>query len=368
MIYSSHPFSQYQAHKADIDAAIRRTIDSQWYILGREVASFEEEFAAFCGVGHAIGVGSGTDAITLALRALGIGPGDEVITVSHTAVATVAAIEAAGATPVLVDVERDRYTLDPASLSSALSDAAKAIVVVHLYGQPADMDAIGTFATGHGLRLIEDCAQAHGATHRGRRVGSIGDVGCFSFFPTKNLGALGDGGAVITSDGEIAQKLRLLRQYGWAERYVSAIPGYNSRLDEIQAAILRAKLPHLDADNEKRALVAQRYREALEGCSLDLPAPYAELSHVYHQFVVRSEQRDRLLAHLKSCGIGAALHYPQAVHQQPAYKGRGLCHAPLPNTEYVVDRILSLPIYPELSEDQIVAVISSVQWFDDEVL
>ncbi len=364
MLYCSHPFSQYQAHKADIDAAIRRTIDSQWYILGKEVAAFEEEFAAFCGADYAVGVGSGTDAITLALRALGIGAGDEVITVSHTAVATVAAIEAAGATPVLVDVERDRYTLDPASLNFALSDVAKAIVVVHLYGQPADMDAIGAFASGHGLRLIEDCAQAHGAIHRGRRVGSIGDVGCFSFFPTKNLGALGDGGAVVTSDGEIAQKLRLLRQYGWAERYISAIPGYNSRLDEMQAAILRAKLPHLDADNAKRALIAQRYREALRDCNLDLPFPCANTSHVYHQFVVRSEQRDRLLAHLNSHGIGAAQHYPRAVHQQPTYRGRLPLRGSLATTEHLVPRILSLPIYPELTEDEVSLIISHVNSFE----
>ena len=363
MILCGHPYSQYQAHKGAIDAAIARTLESQWYILGKEVAAFEEEFAGYCGASHAVGVANGTDAIALALRALDIGAGDEVIAPSHTAVATVAAIEQAGAVPILADIEAERFTLDPEGLEAALSPAVKAIVVVHLYGQMADMDPIMAFAKQHGLRVVEDCAQAHGALYRGRTAGTIGDAGCFSFFPTKNLGALGDGGAIITSDAAIEKKARLLRQYGWAEKAVSTLPGFNSRLDELQAAILRAKLPHLDHDNSARAGLAERYRSELANCDIALPEVADEVRHVYHQFVVQSAHRDSLLQHLRSNGVGAAQHYPHAVHQQPAYTGRLLRRGALTATERVIPRILSLPIYPELSDEQFETIISAMRSF-----
>ena len=257
MILCSNPKAQYQAHKEEIDSAIQRVLDKGWYILGDETKAFESEFAAYIGVDHGIGVGSGTEALHIALAACGIGLGDEVITVSHTAVATVAAIELAGATPVLVDIDPDYYTLNPDKLESAISPRTKAIIPVHLYGQPADLTPILEIARQHGVLLIEDCAQAHGAMYGGRRIGAWGDIACFSFYPTKNLGALGDGGMVVTNDSALAERARLLREYGWAERYVSSIPGLNSRLDEVQAAVLSVKLRFLDADNEARALLAQ---------------------------------------------------------------------------------------------------------------
>lgn len=365
MINCSNPVEQYRSHKDAIEGAIKRVLGSGWYILGSEVASFESEFAGFCGTTYGVGVANGTEALALALMALEIGRGDEVITVSHTAVATVAAIEQAGAVPVLVDVDSERFTLDPSKLAAAMSPAVKAIIVVHLYGQPADMDAIMTFARERGLRVIEDCAQAHGAIHRRQRVGSIGDFGCFSFFPTKNLGAIGDGGAVVTSDGGLAERLYQLREYGWKERFISSIPGINSRLDTLQAAILRVKLPHLDADNAARSRIADAYRRELRDLPLLLPSPVPETTHVYHQFVVRAERRDGLLEHLRNKGINAGLHYPQAVHQQPAYQ-RLPCRSRLQNTERLIPRIISLPIYPELGADEVGRVVDGVRSFFHE--
>jgi len=361
-IHCSYPLAQYQAHRDAIDAAIRRTLDSGWYILGDEVTAFEAEFARYCGVSNAIGVANGTEALALALMAMGVGKGDEVITVSHTAVATVAAIEQAGATPALVDVEAHRFTLDPAELAGALSPATKAIIVVHLYGQPADMDPIMTFARSHRLRVIEDCAQAHGARYRGRRVGSIGDAGCFSFFPTKNLGAIGDGGAIVTPDANLAQRLRQIREYGWQPRMISAVSGINSRLDALQAAILRVKLPHLDADNAARVRIAQAYRRELNALPFVMPTPAENTDHVYHQFVIRADRRDDLLNHLRAKGINAGLHYPQAVHQQPAYRDLPR-RSSLRNTEALIPQIISLPIYPELGETEIGQVVDAMRSF-----
>ncbi|MCA9973883.1 MAG: DegT/DnrJ/EryC1/StrS family aminotransferase, partial [Anaerolineales bacterium] len=255
----------YAAQRAALDTAVSRALASGWYILGAEVAAFETEFAAAMAAPHCVGVASGTDAVLLGLRALGVGPGDEVITVAHTAVATVAAVELAGATPVLVDVTPDTATLDPAQLPAAITPRTRAVVPVHLYGHPADLDPILAIARQHGLWVLEDCAQAHGARYRGRPVGSFGDAAAFSFYPTKNLGALGDGGAVLTPHADVAERLRALRQYGWQERYVSQVPGYNSRLDELQAALLRAKLPHLPEMNAARRRLAAAYGAALAG-------------------------------------------------------------------------------------------------------
>lgn len=363
MILCSNPLAQYQAHKAEIDAVIIDVLQRGWYILGEEVKSFEAEFAAYLGVQFAIGVGSGTEALHLALRACDIGPGDEVITVSHTAVATVAAIELCGATPVLVDIDADRYTLDPEKLPTLLTSCTKAIMPVHLYGQPADMTPILEIAHRHGLKVIEDCAQAHGATYQERRVGSWGDMGCFSFYPTKNLGALGDGGMVVTDDPALAEKARLMREYGWAERYVSHIPGWNSRLDELQAAVLRVKLRWLDADNAARARLATMYNQLLADTDLALPVEHPGSSHVYHLYVVRTKRRNELRAFLKEQGIGTLIHYPVPVHLQPAYLEQLSGRDDLPQTELAAREVLSLPMYPELAESDVKAVAEAILKF-----
>jgi dTDP-4-amino-4,6-dideoxygalactose transaminase len=363
MILCSNPLAQYLSHKSDIDAAIQRILEKGWYILGDEVTAFEAEFAAYIGVAYGIGVGSGTEALHLALVACGIGAGDEVITVSHTAVATVAAIELSGATPVLVDIEPDYYTLDSLKLESAISRQTKAIIPVHLYGQPADLVPILEVARQHGLRVIEDCAQAHGANYHGKRVGSWGDMACFSFYPTKNLGALGDGGMVVTNDAALAERARLLREYGWAERYVSYIPGWNSRLDELQAAVLRVKLRYLDVDNQARAQLAADYDSGFAGIELLIPKRRSDVTHVYHLYVVRSKRRDDLQVFLKSRGVGALLHYPLPVHLQPAYRGRLHGGNGLPETECVAQEVLSLPMYPELTNSEQQIVIKAVNEF-----
>ena len=364
MILCANPQAGYLARQTEIDAAIRRVLDKGWFILGQEVAAFEKEFAAWVGVDHGIGVGSGTEALHLALAAAGVGPGDEVITVSHTAVATVSAIELLGAKPVLVDIEPDFYTMDPAKLEAAITQRTKAVIPVHLYGQPANLDPVLDLARKHGLVVIEDCAQCHGAEHHGRRTGSVGHLACFSFYPTKNLGALGDGGAVVTGDPALAAKVRALREYGWTERYVSHLAGWNSRLDELQAAILRAKLVHLNADNSARQRLAAAYDAQLSGAALTLPARRAGCSHVFHLYVVRSPQRDALQAHLKQREIGALIHYPVPVHLQPAYRGRLAAPGSLPETERAACEILSLPLYPELTEAQQAAVVRAVREFN----
>jgi len=362
LITCGNPRAQYESHKAAIDAAARRVLESGRYILSEEVDAFEREFAEYIGVCHAVGVGSGTEALHLALAALGVGAGDEVVTVAHTAVATVAAIELSGATPVLVDIEPQYFTLDPHQLEAAITPRTKAIIPVHLYGQPADLDAIMVIAERYGIKVIEDCAQAHGAMYRGQRVGSLGDIACFSFYPTKNLGAIGDAGAVTTNNSELAERVRHLRQYGWAERNVSNMPGWNSRLDELQAAILRVKLEFLDADNERRREIAALYDELLADSDLVLPAQRPEATHVFHLYVVRSTDRDNLLSALRSSGVGAMVHYP-LLHLQPAYFGRLAGAENLPNTERAAKEVLSLPIYPELTDVEVRKVATACERF-----
>ncbi len=363
MILCSNPKKQYISYKSEIDGAISRVLDSGWYILGNEVRSFEEKFASYIGAAHGIGVGSGTEALHLALVACSIESGDEVITVSHTAVATVAAIELACATPVLVDIDPDFYTIDPEKIESAITSHTKAIIPVHIYGHPADMDPILKIARKNRLYVIEDCAQAHGATYKGKRVGSIGDIACFSFYPTKNLGALGDGGMVVTNDANLAKKANLLREYGWAERYVSHFAGWNTRLDELQAAILRVKLKHLDEDNSKRVRIAELYSKELEVYDIILPKQRKDSTHVYHLYVIRSERRDTLLTFLKEKGeTGALIHYPVPIHRQPAYINLHGCDK-LPETEKITKEIISLPIYPELSESDIQTTIKTIREF-----
>ena len=360
MIPVANPKAQYHSHRAEINRAIHQVFDSRSYILGKETKAFEDEFASYVGVKYAIGVGSGTEAIHLALKACGIGPGDEVITVSHTAVATVAAIEMAGAIPVLVDIEPDFYTMDPEKLRTALTPAAKAVIPVHLYGQPANLAPILDLAHRYGLQVIEDCSQAHGAMYGGQPVGSHGDMACFSFYPTKNLGALGDGGMVVSKHQDLAQRVRLLREYGWAERYISHFPGWNSRLDEIQASILRIKLKHLDRGNKRRMRIADIYMEKLNRCKLALPVVREDSTHVYHLFVVRTSQRDALQNYLQTQGIGTSIHYPVPVHLQPAYRDRLPFSGNLPVTEHISREILSLPMYPELSESETGKVIEAI--------
>jgi dTDP-4-amino-4,6-dideoxygalactose transaminase len=367
-IPQTDPRAGYLAQKKEIDVAIARVLDSGQYILGREVENFESAFSGFLGVAHGMGCASGTDAIELALRACGIEPGDLVFTVSHTAVATVAAIEHAGGTPVLVDIEPGGFGMDPAGLEAALRrppPGRPAVVLpVHLYGEPVDLGAIGELARTHGLRIVEDCAQSHGALHHGRATGAIGDFGCFSFYPTKNLGALGDAGIVTTGDPALAVAAREIREYGWRERYVSARIGINTRLDPIQAAILNVKLDTIAHDNARREAIAAQYDAELAGLPLTLPRRRSNASHVFHQYVVRTSKRDRLREHLRQAGIGTGIHYPLPVHLQPAYRGRlaagpaGLCRS-----QAVVREILSLPIYPQLDDAAVARVIAETRRF-----
>jgi dTDP-4-amino-4,6-dideoxygalactose transaminase len=358
-IPQTDPRANYLAHKVEIDAAMAAVLDGGQYILGREVEMFEREFAAYLGVADVAGVASGTDALHLALRASGVGAGDAVATVSHTAVATIAAIELAGATPVLVDIDPATFTIDCNSLADLLRGPrgarVKVIIPVHLYGHPADMPAVSEIAQRHGVRVIEDCAQSHGAAIGGRKTGAWGDIAAFSFYPTKNLAALGDGGAIATNDPALAGKARRLREYGWRERYVSESPGMNSRLDELQAAILRVKLRYLDGENARRRELAAVYCVALAGSGLNLPQCGAGALHVYHQYVVRSPRRDALRTMLREQGIHTLVHYPVPVHLQPAYRDR-LAHGSLAATEAAANEVLSLPMYPELSLAQVKTV------------
>lgn len=350
VIPCGNPLAQYLAHKDEIDEAVHRVLGKGRYILGDEVAAFEREFSGYIGVSRGIGVGSGTEALHLALAACGVGPGDEVITVSHTAVATAAAIELCGAVPVFADIRPDLFTMDPGKLEQLITPRTKAVIPVHIYGQSADLAPIMEIAAKHGLKVIEDCAQSHGARYKGKRTGSYGDMACFSFYPTKNLGALGDGGMVVTNSSALAERATRLREYGWAERYVSHIPGWNTRLDEIQAAVLRVKLRYLDADNSKRAATAALYDKGLSGFrGLSIPVRPADSHHIYHLYVVRSGERDELQSFLASKGVGALVHYPVPVHLQPAYSGRLARGADLAETERAAREVLSLPMYPELS-------------------
>lgn len=348
MILCANPALQFHSYQDEIEAAVLKVLRSNRYILGEEVEALESEFANYIGVHAAIGVANGTDALEISIRALDIGPGDEVITVSHTAVATVAAIEAAGAIPVLVDVDPIYYTLNPEQLKEVLSPKTKAVIAVHLYGQAADLDAISQFCAENKLFLIEDVSQAHGAKWKGKRLGSIGHIACFSCYPTKNLGAIGDAGLIATNDAKLGAKVRMLREYGWQDRYISDLVGRNSRLDELQAAILRIKLRHLDADNGKRQHIASQYSKMLAGQSLQLPATRENAEHVFHLYVIRTANRHELIEHLKVCDIQAGIHYPMPVHIQPAYKTRIRTAVNMRVTERLSEDVLSLPIYPEL--------------------
>ncbi len=362
MILCANPSAQFKSYQNEIEEAVLAVMRGNRYVLGEEVALLEREFADYIGTTSAIGVANGTDAIELALRALGVGFGDEVITVSHTAVATIAAIEATGADAILVDVESEYYTLNPGQLEEVFSVKTRAIIAVHLYGQSANLDAIMDFCQRNKVFLIEDASQAHGAKYNGKRLGSIGDVGCFSCYPTKNLGAIGDAGLITTNDTDLATKVRMLREYGWNNR-ISEFAGRNSRLDEIQAAILRIKLKHLDSDNEKRRQLAQYYTANLPESQVSLPAVRANVESVFHLFVLQVKQRQELLKYLLSNGIQAGVHYPVPVHLQPAYKGRISIASDMSVTEGLTDRIISLPMYPELSMQDAEKITNTIKSF-----
>ena len=363
----ANPGAGYRALRGEIDVAVARVLQSGWYILGQEVRAFEAEFAGWLGATAAVGCGNGTDALALALRALGVGPGTSVVTVSHTAVATVAAIEMVGATPVLIDIEPDFYTMYPAELVEVLAHPPanvppiRAVIPVHLYGQPVALAPIVETCRRHGVAVIEDCAQAHGATIGERKVGTFTEVATFSFYPTKNLGALGDAGLLATQDAKLGADIAALRQYGWRTHYISDAVGVNSRLDEMQAAILRVKLHHLDAQNARRQAVAAAYDAALAGLSPKPPARRDGTGHVYHLYVLRTTERAALQTRLREAGIGTGIHYPSPVHQQPAYRGRvALGPSGCRATEIAAQQVLSLPIFPELTDAQVTQVCDAL--------
>ena len=342
---------------AAVRAAIERVVSSGWYVLGPEVAAFETEFADACGAGHAVGVGTGTDAIALILRALGIGPGDEVITTPLSAAYTALAVMMVGARPVFADIDPERLTLDPAAAERAVTPRTRAILPVHLYGQAADMDALQQVASRHSLALVEDACQAHLATAGGQPVGTIGVAGAFSFYPTKNLGALGDGGAIVTGDGMLATRLRRLRNGGQTDRYHHLEPGLNSRLDEMQAAILRARLPYLRSWTERRRTVAAAYRAALVGARLNVLREF-DAGHVYHLFVVRTKHRAELQQRLAADGIETLVHYPVPIPRQPALASQD--PADCPEAARACEEVLSLPLHPGLTDQDVAAVAASV--------
>ena len=348
-LLTADPKAGYLAHRDEFREAIDRVLADGRYILGPEVGAFEQEFADFHGGGHVMGVANGTEALELALRAAGVGAGDSVVTVANTASATAAAIQQIGARPIFVEIEADTMVMSPAALEAsltALQGKVKAVVPVHLYGHPAAMPAIVEIARRHGARVIEDCAQAHGAAVAGHKAGTWGDAAAYSFYPTKNLGALGDGGAVFTRDPGLVERVRLLRQYGWRQRYVSEIPGRNSRLDEVQAAVLRIKLRHLEAENATRRRLAARYLKNLAGSPLRLPATAPGVEPVWHQFAVRTSRRDALQAHLASHDIHCGVLYPTPIHHQPAYADPALR---LPETERACAEVLCLPVHPAVA-------------------
>lgn len=349
--------ARHHAPLADALAARAQAVmASGWFVLGPEVAAFESAFARYCGVDHAIGVANGTDALELALRACGVGSGDEVVNVANAGMYTTAAILAVGATPVFVDVRDDDLSMDMSLLAKAVTSATRAIVVTHLHGHLVDIDAALEVATRRGIPLIEDCAQSHGARHRGKRAGSFSAVGCFSFYPTKNLGALGDGGAVVTSDPGLAVRLRALRQYGWSSKYAATVPhGRNSRLDELQAALLSVKLPHLDQWNARRVSIAQQYSRGILNPALRVPM-VEEGRDVGHLYVVRCAARDYLRAHLAVQDIGSEVHYPIPDHRQPILADR-CAGTSLPVTERACTQVLTLPCFPEMTDAEVTRVI-----------
>ncbi|MDX1520146.1 MAG: DegT/DnrJ/EryC1/StrS family aminotransferase [Anaerolineae bacterium] len=355
--------AQHQTIKQEIEQAISRVLHNTDFILGQDVTLFEQEFALFCEANHAVGVDSGTSALELALRAYDIGPGDEVITAANTFIATVLAITSVGATPVLVDIDPETYGVDPALIEAAITRQTKAIIPVHLYGHPADMDPILDIAMRHGLIVIEDASQAHGARYKGQRVGSLGHAAAFSFYPAKNLGAYGDGGMLVTNDPQIAEAVRMMRNYGQSQKYYHVVEGYNRRLDTLQAAVLRAKLPYMNRWNQARRQRAQLYDRMLAGSrAIHLTeAGYAEA--VCHLYVVRVEHRDALQAFLGEKGIATGIHYPTPIHLQPVYQHLGYVSGDFPITEQYAKQILSLPMYPELSLSAIEVVAQTIKSF-----
>ncbi len=363
----SDPGAGYAAAKTDIDTAVQRALDSGSYVDGPETAAFEREFAHWLGTPHAVTCGGGTDALVLALRALDIGPGSAVVTASFCPCGTVAAIEQTGALPVLLDIEPDNYTIDPAELEVVLDrpppglPPTRAVIPVHLYGQAADMGRILPVCARHGVPVVEDASQAHGATWRGQRLGTLGRIGAFSFHASRNFGALGNAGGVVTADAVLADRMATLRQFGWRRRYVAEEPGMDGRMDEVQAAILRARLRHIDARNARRNAIAAAYDVALQGTGARPPAPRAGCVHVFHQYVIRVARRDQVQARLRAAGIVTAVHYPVPAHRQPAYAGR-LPVGPSGGraSEAAADEVLSLPMYAELSDAQVDHVCRSL--------
>jgi dTDP-4-amino-4,6-dideoxygalactose transaminase len=353
--------AQYQPLKDEIIAGMAQALEEMRLFLGDNVQAFEREFAEFCGAKHGIGVSDGTTALHIILRAMGIGTGDEVITVSHTFIATAEAIELAGARPVFVDIDPATYLMDVAQVEAKITPHTKAIMPVHLYGQTADMDPILVIARRHGLRVIEDACQAHGAEYRGRRAGSLGDAAAFSFYFSKNLGAYGEGGLITTDDDDLARRARMIRDHGSDRRYHHDLIGWNARLDELQAAVLRVKLPHLSAWNEARRLHAMRYAELLGGLPVTTPVECPGNHAVYHLYVIRAQDRDTLQAQLKERGVFTGIHYPVPIHLQQSMRSLGYRAGDFPRTERVVDEILSLPMYPELTDEQLGYVAAAVR-------
>jgi dTDP-4-amino-4,6-dideoxygalactose transaminase len=351
---------QYQSIKPEIDAAVAGVMDSGQFILGSEVAAFEKEFAAYCGTTECIALNSGTSALHLALLAAGIGPGDEVITVPFTFVASVAAVVYTGARPVLVDIDPHSFTIDPAAIEAAITPRTKAILPVHLYGQPADMDPIMEVARRSGLIVIEDAAQAHGAKYKGRPVGTIGDIACFSFYPGKNLGAYGEGGAVTTSNAEYARAIRMLRDWGQDRKYHHLLHGFNYRMEAFQGAILRVKLRHLERWTEARRAIVGKYNQLLAGSTEKRPTEIPWAQHVYHLYTLRTKERDSLQESLQKKGIQTGIHYGLPVHLQPAYAHLGYARHSFPQSEKAAHEVISLPLYPEMTDDQIQMVVRAV--------
>lgn len=353
--------AQYDNIKKDILEGITKVIDNTSFILGPQVMEFEEKFSEFSQAKYAVGVASGTDAIHLSLKSLGIGPGDEVITAANTFIASVLSISYVGAVPVLVDNDPVSYNIDPKKIEVVITSKTKAIMPVHLYGQMADMDAIMEIAKRYNLKVIEDACQAHGAEYKGRRAGSIGNISCFSFYPGKNLGAYGDGGMVVTNDEDLYQKVKMLRDYGQSKKYHHEIKGLNSRLDSIQAAVLLAKLPHLDKWNDNRQTLARLYNDFLSETDVVTPVESEGCRHVYHLYVIRTKRRDEMLEHLKSKEIFCGIHYPIPIHLQNAYKEYK--NSDLPITEKYAKEVLSLPMYPELIEEQVIYIVENIKEF-----
>ncbi len=355
--------AQYHSIKVEIDAAVHATLESGHFILGPAVSKFEESIASYLGVDHAIGLASGTDALVLALRALDIGAGDEVIVPAYTFFATAGTVMSVGATPTFVDIDPVTYEMDVAQIEARVTPKTKAIIPVHLYGHPTDMDPVLELARSHRLKVIEDNAQAFGATYRGRKTGSLGDIGCLSFFPTKNLGAFGDGGMVVTNHPALADRMRMLRTHGWKKKYHSEEVGYNSRLDALQAAILQAKLPHVDSWNEKRRAIAGRYSEQLARLGITIPVECDWGRHVYHLYIIRSDRRDELQAFLKQKGIASEVYYPLPPHLSTPCRKLGYHEGNFPHAERASRETVALPLYPELTEGQQDEVIQRISEF-----